>query len=524
MEGCRAGGYRNMPSIIMRAENENAVLQSNNVHNTGRTSFLPQTNRLQTFSQLVAVATLALIDLAILSIAISLSFIIRLNVLPAIIPIFPQEVPTALLDWLWLLLGISFLCLAYGGLYTKRLAFWVETKQLVKAVTLAFLLMLAIVSLGRLSGEVSRTVLVVGYFMSIILLPLGRFIGKMILQRVGVGVQPVLILGVGKTGELVARSLMRDKYLGYRIVGFLDDAVKRTRDMRVNGTSFPILGGFRDSDKIMAATGVRHLIVATPGMQSHELVGLVNRLQRRAASVTVIPDLFGMPVMGVEADYSFDEQMLSFRILNNLASPLNKFAKRVFDLVAGTIILIVALPIMLLIAVAVKLDSPGAAAFSHRRIGCGGKEFKCYKFRTMLVNAQEILDDLLNRDPALRKEWEQDFKLKNDPRVTRVGKFLRKTSLDELPQIFNVLKGEMSLVGPRPIVRKEVARFGRVADYYIMVRPGITGLWQVSGRSDIDYGERVSLESWYVRNWSLWLDISLLVRTIGVVLAKRGAY
>ncbi|MEM3434110.1 MAG: sugar transferase, partial [Candidatus Methanomethyliaceae archaeon] len=170
------------------------------------------------------------------------------------------------------------------------------------------------------------------------------------------------------------------------------------------------------------------------------------------------------------------------------------------------------------------LDSPGPVLFRHRRLGLGGREFWCYKFRTMHVNAEEVLQKLLASDPALRAEWERDFKLRNDPRVTRVGRLLRRTSLDELPQIFNVLKGEMSLVGPRPIVEKEVPRFGLFASDYFSVRPGVTGLWQVSGRNDTGYEHRVRLESWYVRNWSLWLDLTVLIRTIGVVLARRGAY
>lgn len=247
--------------------------------------------------------------------------------------------------------------------------------------------------------------------------------------------------------------------------------------------------------------GVRHLVVAVPGMPARELVALVNRLQREAASVLVIPDLF-----------------------NNLASPVNVLFNRSFDLAAGTVVLLLALPLMAAIAVAVKLDSPGPVIFAHRRIGRGGREFKCYKFRTMVVNAEAVLQELLSKDPALRAEWKRDFKLKNDPRITRVGRFLRRTGLDELPQIFNVLKGEMSLVGPRPIVKKEVLRFGPYIDDFYLVRPGITGLWQVSGRNDIDYGDRIRLESWYVRNWSLWLDITILIRTFGVVLARRGAY
>jgi len=508
------------------AETPQVIAQEEVVfHPEATTRALPTIKNRQAFSQLSATVALVMVDLTILTIAMSLAFLIRINVLPTVVPVFPPEVPAKLLDQLWWVLIIGLLCLNYEGLYTRRLPFWREARKVIKAITLAFLLTLAVVSLAKISGEVSRTILVLGYMVSTILLPLGRLTAKTAFTRVGLGVQPVLILGADKTGEMVARALMRDSILGYRIVGFLDeDNAKRKGDVQVNNKSFPILGTFRDSDKIMEKEGIRHIIVATPGMPGHELVELVNRLQRRAASVTVIPDLFGVPVMGVEADYSFDDQMLSFRIKNNLASPINMCTKRIFDLVVGTAILFAVLPLMAIIAVAIKLDSRGPVFFSHRRIGRGGKEFNCYKFRTMYTNAQEVLEDLLQHDSALRKEWERDFKLKDDPRITRVGMFLRKTSLDELPQIFNVFKGEMSLVGPRPIVNEELDRFGIFISYLYMVRPGITGLWQVSGRNDIDYPERVQLESWYVRNWSLWLDITLLVRTVRVVLVGHGAY
>jgi undecaprenyl-phosphate galactose phosphotransferase len=186
--------------------------------------------------------------------------------------------------------------------------------------------------------------------------------------------------------------------------------------------------------------------------------------------------------------------------------------------------LVVILPVMAAIAILIRLDSPGPAIFKHRRVGRHGRSFPCYKFRTMVPNAQELLAQYLASDPAIRAEWERDFKLKDDPRVSRIGKFLRATSLDELPQLFNVLRGEMSLVGPRPIVTGEVEKYGDYIHDYYLVRPGITGLWQVSGRSDTSYDERVRLDSWYVRNWTPWLDVVLLMKTVGVVLKGRGAY
>ncbi|HCD8637114.1 TPA: sugar transferase, partial [Escherichia coli] len=166
----------------------------------------------------------------------------------------------------------------------------------------------------------------------------------------------------------------------------------------------------------------------------------------------------------------------------------------------------------------------GPAIYSHERIGKGGKIFKCLKFRSMVTNSKEVLEDLLSKDIQAKQEWEATFKLKNDPRITKIGHFLRRTSLDELPQLFNVLKGEMSLVGPRPIITAELEKYNDEVAYYLLSKPGMTGLWQVSGRSDVDYETRVYLDTWYVKNWSMWNDIAILFKTIGVVLKKDGAY
>ena len=177
------------------------------------------------------------------------------------------------------------------------------------------------------------------------------------------------------------------------------------------------------------------------------------------------------------------------------------------------------------IAYRIKKEDPGPVIFKHIRIGKDGKPFPCYKFRSMVVNSKEMLEQYLASDPAAKEEWERDFKLKNDPRITPIGKFLRRTSLDELPQIFNVLKGEMSLVGPRPVVQEELDKYyGEAVKEYCSVRPGITGMWQVNGRSDLDYTERVLLDKWYVKNRDIKLDIKILWQTIGVVLQKKGAY
>jgi lipopolysaccharide/colanic/teichoic acid biosynthesis glycosyltransferase len=197
--------------------------------------------------------------------------------------------------------------------------------------------------------------------------------------------------------------------------------------------------------------------------------------------------------------------------------------KRAFDIVAAVCAIIVLSPLLVAIALMVRRDG-GPALYGHTRVGRHGQTFRCLKFRSMVVNSDLVLQDLLARDPEARAEWERGFKLKNDVRVTRIGHFLRRTSIDELPQIWNVLRGEMSFVGPRPIIDQELERYGEASQYYLMVTPGITGLWQVSGRNDVDYATRVSLDVSYVTNWTFHTDMGILFKTFFVVIRGKGAY
>lgn len=208
-----------------------------------------------------------------------------------------------------------------------------------------------------------------------------------------------------------------------------------------------------------------------------------------------------------------------------MGSFMGNVVKTAFDYILTLVGAVFISPLLVYIAYRIKKEDPGPVFFAHTRIGKDGKPFPCYKFRSMVVNSQEMLQKYLAENPAAREEWERDFKLKDDPRVTPIGKVLRRTSLDELPQIFNVLRGEMSLVGPRPVIQEELDKYyGETAKLYCTVKPGITGLWQVSGRSDIGYDERVALDATYIKYRSMWGDIVILWKTIGVVLMKKGAY
>lgn len=215
---------------------------------------------------------------------------------------------------------------------------------------------------------------------------------------------------------------------------------------------------------------------------------------------------------------------LGLEVTHQLINPTQQVIKRLLDLFLIFISLPFLLPLWVLIALAIKLDSPGPVFYTQKRVGHGGKDILIWKFRTMVENAEEVLEQYLARDPALRAEWDKNFKLKHDPRITRMGRFLRRTSLDELPQLWNVLCREMSLIGPRPIVSEEISLYGDDFDIYKQVVPGMTGLWQISGRNDTTYQERVNLDVYYVQNWSIWLDVHILIHTFLAALQGRGAY
>ncbi|WP_139903845.1 sugar transferase [Clostridium thermarum] len=211
----------------------------------------------------------------------------------------------------------------------------------------------------------------------------------------------------------------------------------------------------------------------------------------------------------IQGKLSFSEDISMYNIV-----------KRVLDIIGGVVGLILFSPLILIVAIIIKLDSKGPAIFGHNRLGKNGKIIKVYKFRSMVHNADELLNNLSEEE---KKEFEKNFKLENDPRITRIGGFLRKTSIDELPQFFNVLIGNMTLVGPRPIVEKELEKYGKYKDKLLSVKPGLTGNWQVSGRSDTTYEERVMLDMEYIDKRSIWNDIKIMIKTVYVVLAKKGA-
>jgi len=330
---------------------------------------------------------------------------------------------------------------------------------------------------------------------------------------------PAVIFGSGQTARAVLRHIRAHSSTGMRIVAVFEDECPEWPELQVGNV---FVARRSHASHYALNLGVTHAIVALPDARGSEIRSLIRNEARYFKQLLVIPDLAGLSSMWVGTrDLG---GTLGLHISQTLLHRGPQLFKRVFDLLLASAVCLLLLPVFVLIVLAIRLTSPGPTVYGQVRVGRNNSRFRAWKFRSMCANADEVLSHYLEQNPALRLEWERDHKLKNDPRVTAVGRFLRKTSLDELPQLWNVLKGEMSLIGPRPIVDAEIVRYGDSFDSYQSVRPGISGMWQVSGRNNTSYGERVQFDEYYVTNWSIWLDLYIIGRTFKTVLLREGAY
>ena len=423
----------------------------------------------------------------------------------------------------YLFFWIPFVFIAFLGIaqtYTKMQPILETVRQIFYAVLYALITCILALYFMEASMLGSRLYVVLFGVLALFNIYVGRYVLLKLLKMSNMFMKPVILIGAGKTAEIVLQFFEGDLGYRYRIVGLLDDDPISEELPR----KFLLLGKVCDAEKIIRDSGVKTVIITAPGMDSARLESLVAKIQPLVRDILFVPDLMMLPLghVGVEPFYTEKVFMLSIR--NNLSRRRNRLAKRIFDLVATICGGGVILPMLLILAILVGIDNKGHIIFAHRRVGQNGKLFPCYKFQSMVPDAQERLEEYLEKNPEARKEWAESFKLTNDPRVTKLGAFLRKTSLDELPQLWNVLMGDMSLVGPRPIVTKEIERYGDYIREYYMVPPGITGMWQVNGRSDTTYEERVAMDTWYVRNWSVWIDLVYLFKTVKTVFTGKGAY
>jgi undecaprenyl-phosphate galactose phosphotransferase len=343
---------------------------------------------------------------------------------------------------------------------------------------------------------------------------------KRFLSRLNIWKKKVIIIGSANGISTVIEAIRHSKSMGYDIVGCLTD--DRSKNGLVDA-GVPMLGHYDEIETWKDRTGFEDIIVTLPNIPGDQFISLLKRWDGVSETIRYIPRTGDLITTGIEIENI--GKILSLVVRKNLHKPWNVLMKTLFEFVLSVILLAPLLPLFLVIAAAIKLDSRGPAFFRQERYGRRGRRIKVIKFRSMFLDADRRLDDYLKRNPEAREEWMTFKKLKtSDPRVTRVGAFLRKFSLDELPQVLNVLKGDMSLVGPRPYLHEELEEVKQMKSILFQVKPGITGLWQTSGRSLVAFEERLKLDEYYIRNWSLWMDLIILMKTAKVTASGHGAF
>jgi Undecaprenyl-phosphate galactose phosphotransferase WbaP len=382
--------------------------------------------------------------------------------------------------------------MAHGGIILSR---YIEDKEF-DAISIAF---------------------IISCWLAPMVLMFCRDLTHIILGKLKINGIPAVIYGGGNTGRVVVDRLLDSKKSGYAPVLILDNEALEDKYRGI-----PIIRDTGAGPEIVQRFHIKMAIVAMPQLNREEMARLLNYSVSAFRYNVLIPDFFN--VTNIWWSIRDFDGILGLATSHQLKMPWNLGAKRFMDVSLVIAAGLILLPFLLVIALLVKISSPGPVLYGHPRLGRRGKPFNAYKFRSMVMDADKKLKDLLESDPKLRAEWESGYKLKDDPRITKIGKFLRRTSLDEFPQLINILLGDMSLVGPRPVVEAEAEKYGEDFRRIFSVKPGLTGLWQVSGRSDTDYTERISFDTYYLQSWSIWLDLWVLYKTPWVVVQGRGAY
>ncbi|MGA3025706.1 MAG: undecaprenyl-phosphate galactose phosphotransferase WbaP [Bryobacteraceae bacterium] len=454
-------------------------------------------------------AVLLLTDAFALLLSVAISFAVK--------SVFERNVGINGYLRLWPFLFVFLLAYAATGLYSGvGIGAPEELRRTTAASTVLFVCLAALtVSFRGAHSHITWTV-GLAVILSVALVPLARECVRQLFAREPWWGYPAVVFGAGPTGSAVVKAALNEPGLGLKPIAVLDDS---RFQREIHGV--PVLSDGDLAPVLLYPPRPAYAVFAVHDIPRSELAPMLERHRANFSHIILIPETTDFANLWVRP--SRVGGMLGLELRQHMQWH-EQLSKRLVDVLFCLVGAVLAVPLCLAIAVLIRLDSRGPALYGQRRIGYKGRPFTAWKFRSMVRDADAVLEDCLHRNPKLRREWEREHKLKNDPRVTRIGRFLRKTSLDELPQLWNVLMGDMSLVGPRPIVDKEVVRYGRSFNLYTSVKGGITGLWQVSGRSDTSYEERVHLDTFYIRNWSLWLDYCILFRTIAVVLFRKGAY
>jgi len=463
---------------------------------------------------------LVLLDAILINVSFALAYWIRYKlqwfraIEPANYVPYSRYIPASLI-----LTALLFVLFNLERLYSPQRgeSFLEEFHKILNGTTNGIILLIALTFFYRPLAY-SRLLFLEAAFLIVLILGLVRAAKHMLMARLrkkGVGIDKVLIVGAGEVGRALMRSIAARPELGYQVVGFVDDnPEKGNKDLG----RFKAMGSLDNLPKILEEREVSEVFITLPWQYHRKIIKLISQCNRANVRARIVPDFYQMSLNKLDLQQINGIPLIGFKEIS--IHGWNLLLKRAIDVALSGMALVLLSPLMGLIAIAIKLDSPGPVFFKQKRVGRRGKVFTIYKFRSMVEGAEEML-------PQLMEHNEVDgpiFKMKDDPRRTRVGRFLRRTSLDELPQLYNVLKGDMSLVGPRPPIPEEVEQYKEWQKKRLEVLPGITGLWQVSGRSRLSFDDMVLLDIYYAENWSLWLDFTILLRTIPKVILGEGAY
>ena len=463
---------------------------------------------------------LVLADVLLINVALGISYWARYDrqwfrtVDPAFDAPFSAYIPFGMV-----LTALLLIAYKLEGVYDhRRGASWFdEFYSVVSGTTTGIVIMIVVTFIYR-PLVYSRLLFLYTGALILALLGFSRLVKSIVLSKLrqrGIGVVRTLIVGAGEVGRTIMRNIVAQPGLGYQVVGFVDDnPEKGHKDIG----RFKALGSIDNLPRVVQEESIDEVIITLPWMYHRKIISIMSQCERKGARARLVPDLFEMSLSRMDIDDLGGVPMIGFKEISITGWKLA--TKRAIDFTVALVGLIVLSPLLLLVALAIKLDSPGPVLFRQVRVGKGGHHFVLYKFRSMREGAEEEQQKLVD----LNETDGPIFKIRHDPRCTRLGKFLRRTSLDELPQLYNVLRGEMSLVGPRPPLPSEVEQYEEWHKKRLEVSPGMTGLWQVRGRSELTFDEMALLDIYYIEHWSAALDTEVFLRTIPKVIFGNGAY
>lgn len=407
--------------------------------------------------------------------------------------------------------------------YNRRYSFWTELGFILQGV-----FMLAFVGsvLKALIGNANSLLAwLIGCMLLAFFLPMLRWVGRAVLRYFGVWSWPTVVFGCSENAIQAVLALRSEAAMGYVVAALVLPRGVAAPNSALLALGYPLLSWPESAEEFDALRGY-HCVIAVEAREFELRDNLIRQLsQHQINHVHVIPAMRGVPLFGLHITQFFSHELLMIHVRNNLMNPIHRWTKRVFDVVGASCLIMLLSPLMLWVAYKIFRSDGAPVIFSQPRVGQGLKTFKFYKFRSMIKNAEDMLKEW---EATNSSEWQEytanNFKLANDPRLISIGALIRRTSIDELPQLFNVIMGDMSLVGPRPLLPREINDYGEELSLYGQTPPGLTGLWQISGRSQTTFEDRVAFDAWYVKNWSIWTDITILFKTWSVVFKRKGAY